>query len=159
MDRRTVSTSELNEISLFELQSILSKKLAEAQSKLPTLIARRDRIQSELVELNAEIESLSGETSSPAAAPAKRGRKPGRPKKTTGTKRNPRSGKMTLPLAIQQVLEDAGKPMGLGEIRQAILEKGLVKKPTKSFQAMVSMALSKGEQFEKVDRGVYSLKA
>lgn len=158
MVRSTLSTTDLNEISLSDLQSILSRRIAEAQSRLPTLVARRDRIHTELDELNAEIESLSGPASSAAVTPTERSRKPGRPRKNAGTKRTPRSDKMTLPKAIQQVLEDAAEPMSIGEIREALLEKGLVKKPKKSFPAMVGMALIMGEQFKKVDRGVYALK-
>lgn len=158
MVRNTFSTADLNEISLSDLQSILSRRIAEAQSKLPTLQARRDRIEAELAELESEIDSVSGPASSAPVTRTERGRKPGRPRRNAGAKRTPRSDKMTLPKAIQKVLEDAGKPLNLAEIREAILEKGLVKKPTKSFPAMVSMALSKGEQFVKVDRGVYALK-
>lgn len=159
MVRNPLYAVELNQISLFDLQSILSRRITEAQTRLPTLISRRNRIQLELVELNAEIESLSGEAPSPVRAPAKPGRKPGHTKKAVETKRTGRSGKTTLPLAIRQVLEEAGKPMNLAEIREAILEKGLVKNPKKSFPAMVGMALNKGERFRKVDRGVYELKA
>jgi hypothetical protein len=64
---------------------------------------------------------------------------------------------MTIPAAIQQVLQEAGEPMKAADIKDAILKKKLIKKPKKSFAAQVNMALSKHKAFKKKARGVYSL--
>lgn len=135
MVRKSRSTANLD-FSLFDLQVMLDKRKTEAENKLPILQARRDRIQDELTEIESEIESLTG----------------------IPRERTYRWGKMTLEMAIQMVLEHAARPLSLSEIRATLIERKFVKKPKKTFRAMVSMALGKGEQFKKVERGVYTLK-
>ena len=78
-------------------------------------------------------------------------------KKTTAKKRTGRRGGMTIPQAIHRVLSDAGKPMKAVDIRNAIIERKLVKSVKKSFPTQVSIALSKRKEFKRKGRGVYGL--
>src|SRR5690606_11311868 len=101
-------------------------------------------------------------------APKKRGKKPGtkkrgRPAGAIRAAKAPKpkgrgsgkGGRVTIPMAITQVLTEAGKPMKVSEIKDAIWEKGLLAKYSKSFGQQVAIALSKG--FKKVERGVYTV--
>jgi hypothetical protein len=73
------------------------------------------------------------------------------------TIRAKRGGKMTIPAAIHQVLEKAGKPMKSADIRDAIIKQKLIKGRKKSFAAQVNIALNRHKVFKKKGRGVYSL--
>jgi len=68
-----------------------------------------------------------------------------------------RGGKMTIPAAIHQVLSNSKKPMRPVEIRNAILERKLIKNVKKSFSIQVSHALSSHKEFKKKGRGLYSV--
>lgn len=145
------STSSLKSLSIADLQALLEKRISKERKKLPTLQAKRDKLASQLEEIDAEIAAIGG------SAPAKRrGRKPGRRGgRAKGAIRATRGGKMTIPAAIQQVLEEAGKPMKGVDIKNAILKQKLIKGVKKSFAAQVNIAL--GRHFRKKGRGVYTL--
>jgi hypothetical protein len=158
MVRRRKSTSSLKSLTIADLQALLEKKVAQERKNLPSLQKKRDKLASQLEEIDAAIAAIGGSAPSRRGAAKRRGRKPGRPaKKGTGTIRAKRGGKMTIPAAIHQVLEEAGKPMKASDIRDAIIEKKLIKGRKKSFAAQVNMALSKRKAFKKKERGVYSL--
>lgn len=150
-----------SDLSIVELRALLDQKLTDAAKQLPGLKKRQTALLSELETLEAEIGEIEGTT--PTAA-KKRGRKPeskkrGRPAAAKAAKpkgrRNGSGGKVTIPMAITQVLSEAGKPMKAAEIKAMIWEKGLLSKYSKSFGQQVAIALSRG--FKKVERGIYTI--
>lgn len=144
-------TSSLKSLSITDLQALLEKKLTQERRKLPALQNKRDNLASKLEAIDAEIAAIGG-----APTAKRRGRKPGRRGgRAKGAIRATRGGKMTIPAAIQQVLEQAGKPMKAVDIKDAILKQKLIKGIKKSFAAQVNIAL--GRHFRKKERGVYSL--
>jgi len=158
MVRRRKLTMTLKNLSIADLQALLEKKRSQERKKLPALQRKRDKLASQLEGIDTVIAAISGPAPSRRGAAKRRGRKPGRPaKKGTGTIRAKRGGKMTIPAAIHQVLEQAGKPMKAVDIRNAILKQKLVKGVKKSFPLQVSHALSVHKEFKRKGRGVYSL--
>lgn len=147
--RRTQTT--LTSLSIAEIQSLLEKKISQERKRLPALEKKRDKLASQLEELDSKIAAIRG------SAPARRGRPGRRTRKGAGAIRAKRGGKTTIPAAIHQVLEAAGKPMKAIEIRDAILKKKLIKGVKKSFAAQVNIALGKHKEFKRKGRGVYSL--
>jgi hypothetical protein len=171
MARGRKRQSTPSELSIAELQELLEKKVSEESKKLPQLKKRQADLQGELDSLDAEIRAIEGISPSAAKiAPKKRGPKAGAKRRGRATakatkpaakkaakRRAGKSGKMTVAMAIHKVLEEAGKPMKAQEIKDAIWEKGLLSNYSKSFPQQVAIALSKGKEFKKVERGVYSL--
>jgi hypothetical protein len=171
MARGRKRQSTPSELSIAELQTLLKEKIAEEAKRLPQLKKRQSDLQSELDSVDAEIRAIEMISPSDAKpAPKKRGPKPGakrrgRPagksaksaSKKTPKRRAGKGGKMTLPMAIHKVLEEAGKPMKAAEIKDAIQKQGLLSNYSKSFPQQVAISLSKGKEFKKVERGVYSL--
>jgi hypothetical protein len=159
MVRRRPSTNQLKKLTIAELQALLDKKISQERKKLPRLQNKRDNLASQLEEIDAEIAAIEGSASSGRGAAKRRGRKPGRRgrKAVAGSIRAERAGKMTIPAAIHQVLQDAGKPMRAVDIRNEILNRKLIKGTKKSFPAQVNIALGKHKEFKKKGRGLYSL--
>jgi hypothetical protein len=154
MVRRRKSTTTLRSLSIADLQALLEKKISQERKKLPALQKKRDKLASQLEAIDAEIAAIGGSAPSRRGAAKRRGRRPG---KATGTIRAKRGGKMTIPAAIHQVLEKAGKPMKSADIRDAIIKQKLIKGRKKSFAAQVNIALNRHKVFKKKGRGVYSL--
>jgi hypothetical protein len=156
--RRRKSPKSLTNLSIAELQDLLEKRIARERKKLPALQKKRDKLAGQLEEINTAIVAIEGSEPSRRGAVKRRGGKPGkRTSKITGTFRETRGGKMTIPAAIHKVLEEAGTPMKSSEIRDAILKKKLTKGAKKSFPAQVNIALNRRKEFKKKGRGVYSL--
>jgi predicted amino acid racemase len=125
----------------------LKKEIVRRHAALPTLIAERDALNSQI----AELEGLGGAAVKPVA---KRGRKPGR-KAGRKAQRPPRPG--SLAGALVEAVGAKGK-LTNAEAAEAVLAAGY-KSKSKDFQNMVSMMLSKDKRFKRVGRGVYALKA
>ena len=156
--RRKPTASALRSLTIAELQNLLDAKVDQERKRLPALEEKRDELAERLEEIETEIAAIRGSAPARRGAAKRRGRKPGRPAgKSKGTIRSKRGGKTTIPAAIHQVLESAGKPMKAVDIRNAILQKKLIKGVKKSFPMQVSHALSVHKEFKKKGRGVYSL--
>jgi len=158
MARALTSKAILKQLSASELQELLAWKVEQERKKLPALKERRDRLSGEIESLKAEIAAIEGAGGSarsaplaPSVAPSRRGR--------GAARRRPsyRAGRLTLPAAITQVLGDAGKPMAVADVIQAILDKQLIPKPARSFAQQVRIALIRHKEFKRKGRGVYSL--
>lgn len=59
---------------------------------------------------------------------------------------------------IAQVIRENGDPMSINEIMEAVKRTGYQSNAT-NFRGVVSMSLSNNQMFEKVGRGVYSVRA
>lgn len=132
----------LARVPLEKLQSEIERRLKE----LPKLIAERD-------ELNRRIAELEGLT---AAAPAAQKPK-ARPKKKRRAKRAPaRKGKLTLKDALVQVMEGK-EAVSVPEATDGVLALGYETR-VKDPRLVVNRALYQDDRFERVKRGVYTLK-
>lgn len=158
MVRRRKSTSTLSSLTIADLQALLEKKVSQERKKLPALQKKRNKLASQLETIDAAIAAIGGSVPARRGAAKRRGRKPSRRgRRDGGTIQATRGGKVTIPAAIHQVLEQAGTAMKSSEIRDTILKNKLIKGAKKSFAAQVNIALNKYKQFKKKGRGVYSL--
>jgi hypothetical protein len=123
----------------------LKKEISRRQSALPKLIAKRDALNCQI----AELEGL-GAVKPPVA---RRGRKPGRKPGRRAT-RAPRPG--SLRSALVEALTSKGK-LSVAEAAEAVKAAGY-KSESKNFQTIVGITLSKGKQFMRLNRGVYTLR-
>lgn len=126
--------------NIVELQRILTDR----KKQLDKLMKRRDKAQSRLDAIDAEIQKVSGGVGLPD----------GRGGGAGGTRaRNDRP----LPDFIEEVLAKNGKPMKVGEIVDAVQAAGY-RSNSKSFKNIVNQQLIKErDRFKQVDRGVYGL--
>ena len=122
-------------LSIPQLEQILQKRRSERQQ----LEKERSRLQRRLGELEAKIRALGGGGS--------RGRI------GTGRVRNEKS----LNEMIVAVLSRTGKPMGVGDIEQAVRSAGY-RSNSDSFRSIVNQALIKDKRFGAASRGMYQLK-
>jgi len=146
-------------LTLQEIQDLLEQKIAEERKKLPKLTAKRDRLQADLDEINEQIAAIEG---SAGPAPKKRGRKPGRKpgRAAKGKARGPRrsrSGRVTLPQAIEKILAKSSEPMSPNQITAKIQRSKHPSAESKSLRLQVTTTLSKRDEFERVGRGQYQL--
>jgi hypothetical protein len=123
----------------------LKKEINRRQKALPKLIAKRDALNCQIVELEA-----LGAAKPPAAKPRN---KPGR-KRGRRAQRAPRRG--SLASTLVKVLRSKGK-LSVAEAAEAAKTAGY-KSKSKDLQNIVGMTLSQGKQFRRVRRGVYALK-
>ena len=143
----------------------LRRELAVREKAVPKLQAEHAKLASRLAEITAELAEL-GE-----AAPARRGRKPGRPKGSGRGPGRPKGSKnrkpgrpkgsggkraknaVPLPEAIRAVVK-AGSTVSPAEVAATVL-KGGFKTTAKNFGMMVSNALAKLPDFKRKGRGQY----
>ncbi len=64
---------------------------------------------------------------------------------------------MSLPQAIEAVLKRGGKPLGVGDIADAVQKKGY-RSNSANFRAIVNQTLIKEKQFQQASRGMYRWK-
>lgn len=135
--------ASLTSVPLEKLQS----EIARRRKELPKLIARRDELNRRI----AELESLAA-----PAPPAEKARKEAKP--TRRAKRAPaKKGQPTLKEALAQVL--AGKEgVSIAEITREVLARGY-KTRSKNPYLLVKQTLYDSDQFERVGKGLYALKA
>jgi hypothetical protein len=144
------------ELSISQLETIL----AERQARLKELMDERDKAQTHLSSINAEIAVLSGTRSGTGR---RRGRPPGSGKRRPAVngaargRKRPRN-ESSLVQTLEKVLGEAGKPLGVGEIVDAVLASGY-KSSSPTFRAIVNQTLIKEKKrFASAGRGVYQLK-
>ena len=122
----------LGNLSVAELEAEIRKR----QRGLGALLRKRERLQSQLAAVNAEIRALGG-----------------RPGGSTGRTR-PRNT-MSLVEALQKTLK--GKEMSVTEVAQAVQDNGYTTH-AENFRVIVNQALLSNKQFRKVSRGVYTVR-
>ena len=125
----------------------LAAELARRKAGLPKLLERRDRLNAELEQIEAQIamlESIDGSTSTGRGVKSV---KVNRPKKAP--RRSPKGGP-TMREKIGQVL--GTDPMRPVDIASALVDQGL-HEGSKSLQVQVSTVLAKFDDFAKVARG------
>lgn len=168
-----LNKSMIEKLSLADLQALVAAKIEEQRKRLPALLARRERLQSELNDLNEEIALLDG-GSSPAPR-AKAGRKktgkrgPGRPRgsakasKASAPAKAPKRGagrkaggkRVTLPQALLKLLQGSSKPMSPNDLCAAIAKSNHPSAKSPSLRLQVTTALSKRPEFTRVGHGLY----
>jgi hypothetical protein len=168
--RITGGLSALKKLSTSELRALLEARLEKERKRLPALQAKSAKLAKEIAKIDAEIAAIEG-TAPAAAKPAKRkaravrkaAPKPAPAAKKAKAKAKPAkkaaSGgkRVTLPMAIEQVLAEAKKPLALAEIRGAIIKKKLLANISKSFPVQVAITLGRHKEFKRVGKGIYSL--
>lgn len=125
----------------------LSRELQRRQRRLPKLKTKRNQLYAQLKEVEAEITLLGGDQ------PAGRSSR-GKARGETPRKR-PRN-EASLPDAIAQVLKGRKKPLGVGEIAEAVQKQGY-RSSAKNFRTIVNQALVRDERFKQAERGKYRL--
>ena len=121
----------------------LAAELGRRRAALPKLIARRERIQTELEVINTQIEALERLDGSAVSKPAFRSIRA--PRAAGGT-----SKRVTMRMKILEIL--GSDPMRPVEIAEALVDRGL-HTGTKSLQVQVSSTLAKFSDFKRVVRG------
>ena len=127
----------------------LAAELARRKAGLPKLLERRDRLNAELEQIDAQIamlESIDGSSTTTTGRGVK-SVKVNRPKKAP--RRSPKGGP-TMREKIGQVL--GTDPMRPVDIASALVDQGL-HEGSKSLQVQVSTVLAKFDDFAKVARG------
>ncbi|MEM9373213.1 MAG: hypothetical protein AAGA55_06175 [Planctomycetota bacterium] len=126
---KTGGPKSLAGLSVSELQAELRRR----QRGVARLERRRDKLMSELAEVNAQISDLGGASGLTAS----------------GRARNA----MTLPDALAEVL--SGVEMSVTEASEAVRAAGY-QSSAANFRTMVNQALLRDERFSKVSRGRYT---
>jgi hypothetical protein len=122
-------------LSISELQRMLSARQAE----LKKLSRQRAALQARVDQIDAQIARLGGE-------PAGGGRRGGRAR-----------NELSLSAAIEQVLKQAGEPMKVGPIADAVQGAGY-RSNSANFRGIVNQTLIKDKRFGSAGRGLYQLK-
>ena len=169
------------QLSERDLETLL--KLKKDGGKLAVLCKKRDQIALALAKIDREIAAVSG-----GSAPAKRGRKPGRPpagKKLGAPKaakkpgrpagkksaavakasaakrgRRPKGRAGSLPAMLKAAMAAHKKPMSLGDAAKALTAAGYKSKGGPAMlRKMVMMAcLRRSDLFKRASKGMYTLK-
>ena|SRR5688572_2101599 len=125
----------LSNLSIAQLQRIIQSR----RSEISRLERQRGKIARKLAQIDTRIEALGGSV---------RGRNG-----TGGRVRNEKS----LPDMLVGVLSKSGKPMGVGDIAEAVRAGGY-KTNSGNFRSIVNQTLIKDKRFTSTARGVYQLK-
>jgi hypothetical protein len=130
----------------------LRRELERREKGGHKLAARHSKLASRLAEIDAELAELG------VAAPARRGRKPGRmPGRPKGSGRTPRAkNSMSLLQAIMSGLR-AGSTVSPAEAAAAAKKAGY-SSSSPNFGMMVANALAKAGEFKRTGRGQYLFK-
>ncbi|HVP73003.1 MAG TPA: hypothetical protein VMS30_04645 [Phycisphaerales bacterium] len=141
----------------------LMREVERRRGMMSDLASQRDRLQSELDAINAEIADLE---SIGASAPMAPRRGPGRPRgsggraphRMDGRRRGRGGNEQSLALALHKLLQ--GRTLGVAEMSDAVRKAGYRTK-SPNFRTIVNAALlAKGNRglFKKVSRGQYTAK-
>ena len=121
----------------------LTAELERRRAALPRLVARRDRLITEIEMVNTQIDALERLD---GASVSKSSFRSIQTPKTAGGK----SGRVTMRVKILEIL--GSDPMRPVEIAEALVDRGL-HTGTKSLQVQVSSTLAKFSDFKRVVRG------
>ena len=124
----------------------LERVLEEKRSELNKLLRQRTELQKKLDQLDRQIERVEGGMNG-----VRRSGGGG------GAGSRPRNARSLLD-TMEGVLRDAGKPMRVPEIMEAVLATGY-RSGSDNFRGIVNQTLIKDKRFAQVERGVYELKA
>jgi len=126
--------------------SVLRKELVVKEKQLAKLQAKRDKLLSQLEQVDRQIAGLNGQ------------RKPTqkRLKKTGRKKRRKRSGRQNLGDVLADVLKQA-EPVKASDAADMALKAGY-KTNSKKFVNLIRQTLISDDRFRKVQRGLYKVK-
>jgi len=130
----------------------LQAELARREKNAGKLQARREKLLTELADLDAEIVSLGGTGSGKATG--KRLAQASSKKTGGGGGRRRAKNEMTLPDAIAAAM-DVGAEVSPKEAAELVLNNGF-NTHSKNFGMMVSNALAKDPRFKRLGRGLYA---
>lgn len=137
------------QLSIAELQSLLRERDQELQK----LTKQRDKLASQLKDLDRRIAGLKGAAA--AAGPAARPARPARPARVRRGGRR-RAGRRPLADVISDVLVRHDGPMRLKDIAEAVKAAGYQSK-SKNFYNVVSQTVNLRPEFVNAGRGLYKL--
>ena len=129
---------KLNQLSVDDLKAELQRR----ERELKKLQRRRQKVASQLADLDREIVSLGGTA---GASGAGRG----------GVRRRPRNPHSLADMLVRVFPKD--KPMKVADATAVVLKRGY-KTTAENFGTIVNQTLIKDERFESVSRGFYRLK-
>ncbi|MGQ0552621.1 MAG: hypothetical protein ACT4PU_05325 [Planctomycetota bacterium] len=135
----------LASLSMDELRNELQRRSRE----LDRLTARRDRLLTELAEIDHEIGNLGG---SGGGQPGRSGGS-GAPRRSGGPRAPRASNEVSLPDAIALAVE-VHATITPSEAAEMVLKNGY-RSNAKNFKMMVANALAKDERFKRLARGQY----
>jgi hypothetical protein len=124
-------TAATNGLSIDQLENLLNNRRGELQK----LQKHRNRLMRQLDQVDNRIRSLGGR-----GGPGRRAR-----------------NQHSLTAMMENALKAAGKPLGVGEIAEAVQRKGYHSNSA-NFRAIVNQSLIKDKRFAQAGRGVYQLK-
>ena len=124
--------SSTSAMTIAQLENVLNTRRAQ----LNQLVKERSKAQQKLDVIERQIARLAGRSMA-----------------TGGRVRNEAS----LVQTMENLLKNAGKPMPVGEITNAVL-KGGYKTNSANFRGIVNQTLIKEKQFASAGRGLYQLK-
>jgi hypothetical protein len=127
--------SALEGMTIAQLEGLIAAR----HDQLKKLSRERDLTQRQLDKLDEAIRKLSGRGGARTNGNGRRGR-----------------NEMSLVATLESVLAP-GKPMGVGEIVEAVQRKGY-QSNSANFRGIVNQTLIKEKQFASTSRGVYELK-
>ena len=147
--KRQASAGGLGSVSTAELRRELSRR----EKQMHKLVARRNKLASEVDALDREIADIAQTIGVSVGRAASSGR--GRPAGTTasGAPRKRPHNDMTLEEALAQVLD--GKTMGVSEVADAVQDAGY-QTSAENFRTIVNQTLIRSKKFKKVSRGQYT---
>ena len=125
----------LSNLSIAQLQQLIEGRKAE----ISRLERQRNKVARKLNQIDSRIEALGGSS---------RGRNG-----SGGRAKNSKS----LPEMLHSVLSKSSKPMGVGDIADAVRAGGY-KTNSSNFRGIVNQTLIKDKRFASAARGVYQLK-
>ena len=123
-------------LAIADLQRILDQK----QSELKKLYKRRSHVERELDAIEREIAKIEG---------SGRGGRRGGGVRAKNVK--------SLVDTLEGVLRANGKPMGVGEVMEAVLATGY-RSNSANFRGIVNQTLIKDKRFTSAGRGLYQMK-
>lgn len=147
-----------------EVTSVLRDQIAEAQAEVEERQAHLDALRGALdvIEKGGKPKHARRAGRKPGRKPTQKGKRgPGRPKGSTskGAKQEiSRSRGDSLKTHIASVLREAGRPMEIKEITDAVLKNGFQTK-NKSLAKTVSLTMKDIDEAKRVGRGTYEYKA
>lgn len=115
----------------------LERELRQRRRKVPSLLAKREKLLAQAAEITREIESLGGNAGGGV----------------TG-RRRPRNAQ-TLPDALFGVLK--GREMGVSEVARAVQAAGY-NTTAANFTTIVNQTLTRDKRFKRISRGIYTTK-
>jgi hypothetical protein len=140
--RRRGRPGRLAKVTVMELQAELQRR----RGQLASLLRSRQKIASDLAQVEAEVEALGGTLNGDVGGRGRGARR--------GARGRPRN-ELTLVAALKKLL--SGRTMGVTQITDAVQKAGY-RTTSRTFRTIVNQTLINSGQFRRVARGQYTAK-